>query len=66
MTSVYLDVSVIVSIFVQDRHTDKARAVLQRNAGNLVISDFGAAEFASALNRRVRMRELTFEKRRLR
>jgi hypothetical protein len=55
-----LDASVLVSLFATDAHTGPARAIIVRSPGNaLVVSDFAAAELASAVARRVRMRDLT-------
>jgi predicted nucleic acid-binding protein len=56
--SVYLDASVLVPLFIDDPHTSKAEQLLAP-AAVLMVSDFAAAEFASALARRLRMRELT-------
>jgi predicted nucleic acid-binding protein len=56
--SVYLDVSVLVPFFVVDPFNQKAEQGLRRLRDGLTISDFAAAEFASAIARRVRTREL--------
>ncbi len=45
----YLDTSVLVSLFVEDTHTRRARKILLTRP-QLLISDFGAAEFASAIS----------------
>lgn len=56
--SVYLDASVVVSFFVNDPLSHRAdRFMGSFEAG--IFSDFGAAEFASAIARRVRSRLLT-------
>ena len=59
MTSVYLDASILVPLFVDDRHSDRAQSFLEEGPYELIVSDFAAAEFASALARRVRMKELS-------
>lgn len=56
--SVYLDASVLVSLFITDLHTSRARSFLVSKSPRLIVSNFASAEFASALNRRVRMQEL--------
>jgi predicted nucleic acid-binding protein len=57
--SVYLDASVLVALFTNDAHTDRANALLRRHTPVVVVSDFAAAEYASAIARRVRAKELT-------
>jgi len=57
--SVYLDASVLVSLFANDALTARADAFLRTHPSILIVSDFAAAEFASAIARRVRMRILT-------
>ena len=59
--SVYLDASVLVALFANDSLTDRADAYLRANPEELVITDFAAAEFASAIARRTRERLLTAE-----
>lgn len=44
----YLDTSVLISLFVDDAHSQRAREILLARP-QLLISDFGAAEFASAI-----------------
>jgi predicted nucleic acid-binding protein len=58
MTSVYFDASVLVSLFVDDDLSIRAATYLGAYAPAPVLSDFAAAEFASAINRLVRMRIL--------
>jgi predicted nucleic acid-binding protein len=53
--SVYFDASLIVSLFIEDALSARADAYLERAAPTVCVSDFAAAEFASAVNRRVRM-----------
>jgi predicted nucleic acid-binding protein len=55
--SVYLDASVIVSLFVNDSFSDRADRLLVR-IGKVVVSDFAAAEFAAVVMRKTRTREL--------
>lgn len=54
--NLYLDASVLVSLFVAEARSDDAQAGLQGRA--LFISDLAAAEFSAAISRRVRMGEL--------
>ena len=56
---VYLDASVLVALLTNDALTGRADALLRSQGPALLISDFAAAEFASALCRRVRTGELT-------
>lgn len=59
---IYLDASVLVPLFILDALNDRAETLLMRaGAVIVVVSDFAAAEFASALARRVRMGELATE-----
>jgi hypothetical protein len=57
--SLYLDVSVLVALFVIDPSSARAEAFLSAHPEIVVVSDFGAAEFLSAVARRVRTRDLT-------
>jgi len=57
----YLDASLIVPIFVHDAFSDRALALLEQPSLRVVVSDFAAAEFASAMSRLVRMRLLSRE-----
>ncbi len=59
MVSVYLDASVLVALFSTDTFTGRARAFLRSRLPFLVVSDFAAAEFASAIARQVRTRQTT-------
>ena len=56
--SLYLDASVLVALFVIDPASARAEACLAGHPA-IIISDFGAAEFSSAVARRVRMHDLT-------
>ena len=53
--SAYLDASVLVAIFTNDEFSDRALAMLSSRE-TFAVSDFAAAEFASAIARQVRMR----------
>jgi predicted nucleic acid-binding protein len=57
-TSVYFDASLLVSLFVVDRFADRARVFVQDHGPIPVVSDFAAAEFASAISRLVRTNQL--------
>ena len=59
--SVYLDASVLVALLTNDPFTRRAEAFLRAQAPVLVVSDFAAAEFASAVARRFRTREIMVE-----
>jgi uncharacterized protein len=56
--SVYVDASVLVPLFTDDALTVRADAYLRGRSLALIISDFAAAEFASAIARLVRVRSL--------
>jgi predicted nucleic acid-binding protein len=50
--SVYLDASVLVSLFTEDAHTAAAKRIAQFE--ELIVSDLASAEFSSALAIQVR------------
>lgn len=54
----YLDTSVVIALLTNDTQTSRAETYLQANPAELVVSDLGAAEFASAMARRVCTGEL--------
>ena len=56
--SVYLDASVLVALFTPDSLSLRAESYLNRATPILIVGDFAAAEFASPMAKRVRMREL--------
>ncbi|WP_293905709.1 type II toxin-antitoxin system VapC family toxin [Phenylobacterium sp.] len=58
MKSVYLDASVLVAIFSTDAFSERALVWLAANPVPLQVSNFAAAEFASALGRLVRMGQM--------
>lgn len=55
--NVYLDASVIVPLFLPDRFTGRSETLVRKLAPVPILSNFAAAEFASAVSRLVRMRE---------
>jgi predicted nucleic acid-binding protein len=57
--SVYLDASILVPLFKDDRFSSRSEAFLDGNDQMLLVSDFAIAEFASAIARHVRMRNIT-------
>jgi predicted nucleic acid-binding protein len=57
--SIYLDASVLTPTLVQELATTAVKAYLIAQKRELLISDFAAAEVASALSRLVRMGLLT-------
>jgi predicted nucleic acid-binding protein len=59
--SIYLDASVLVAIFIKDPFSARADGFLASNTRPLFLSDFAAAELASAVARLVRMSELQIE-----
>jgi predicted nucleic acid-binding protein len=59
--SVYLDTSVLVSLFASDTMSHRADAFLRTDPSVLIVSDFAVAEFASAIARHVRMQTLGAE-----
>ena len=57
--SVYLDASVLVALVMVDALTARADAFFRANTPVLIVSDLAAAEFASAVRRRVRTGDIT-------
>ena len=55
--TVYLDASVLVALFTPDPFSERADALLRAEDALPLVSDFAAAELASAVARRVRRRE---------
>jgi predicted nucleic acid-binding protein len=53
--SVYLDASVLVPLFADDPFSERVSSYLRLNPSAIVVSDFAAGEFASAIARRVRI-----------
>ncbi|HPA37479.1 MAG TPA: type II toxin-antitoxin system VapC family toxin [Phenylobacterium sp.] len=52
--SVYLDASILVSLFIDDSLTQRARSLVAGSGRFLIISDFMRAELASVVARYVR------------
>lgn len=59
--SVYLDTSVLVALLTNDTLSTRAADFLRETKPSVVVSDFAAAEFASAIARRVGTGELTLD-----
>ena len=57
----YLDTSVLVAMLTTDAFTARAFRYLNDATPNLIVSDYAAAEFASAVARRVRAGEMTVD-----
>ena len=57
--SVYLDASILVALFTRDAFTERANEFLDTELPVLVVSDFAAAEFASAVARLMRINQIT-------
>jgi predicted nucleic acid-binding protein len=56
--NVYLDASVLVALFVHEPFSGRVDSFLRTRSPTLIVSDFAAAELASAVARRVRMGEI--------
>lgn len=59
--TLYLDASVLVSLFRLDAHTDSAATIVAEAGGEAIVSDFARAEFAAVMGRLVRIGALTPE-----
>ena len=57
--NIYADASLLAAVIAPDAFNARARDFIDGQRPNLSISDFAAAEFASALARRVRTLDLT-------
>jgi predicted nucleic acid-binding protein len=57
--NLYLDSSVVVPLFLPDVFVAEATALLEKAGGQVVISDFVAAEFSSVVAIRLRNKDLT-------
>jgi uncharacterized protein len=55
----YLDANILVALLTPEPFSGRADTFLQTNTEPLIVSDFAAAEFSSAVARRVRMSEFT-------
>ena len=51
----YLDASFLVALLTAERASPRAVGFVSAHPANLIVSDFAAAEFPSAISRRVRM-----------
>jgi predicted nucleic acid-binding protein len=56
---VYLDASVIVPLITIDHLSVRARVFMESKRPVLLVSDFACVEFASAIARKLRLKELT-------
>jgi predicted nucleic acid-binding protein len=61
----YLDASLLVALLTIEPFSERADGFVRDHPIDLVVSDFAAAEFASAIARRVRMREVTLDQARM-
>jgi hypothetical protein len=59
--SLYLDASVVVPTLVQEDSSAAVLAFLAAASEQLLVSEYAAAEVASAVSRLVRMRDLTLD-----
>lgn len=59
--SIYTDASALMSLFVPDEHSNDVDGLIRAGRSVLMVSDFAAAEFSSAVAMRVRMQRLTGE-----
>jgi predicted nucleic acid-binding protein len=50
----YLDTNAIIGLLTTDPLTARAQAVLRQGLGELIVSDFAAAEFAGVIGRKMR------------
>ncbi len=57
--SVYFDASLIVSLLIEDNSSERASAYIEGHGPVPVVSDFAAAEVASAIGLRVRSKRLS-------
>lgn len=59
--SFYLYANILVALLTPEPLSARADDFVRSNQDSLIVSDFAAAEFASAIARRVRTRETTIE-----
>lgn len=57
--SIYLDVNVLVPLFVVDSHNDRADKAVNSSHDDLIVTNLSAAEFSAVVARRVRTRDLS-------
>ena len=55
----YLDTSVLVSVFTTDAHSQRADTLLRETLAEMIVSDFAKAEFASVVMRGQRVGAFT-------
>ena len=56
--SFYLDTNILVALLTPEPLSDRVDDFIRDHPRSLIVSDFAAAEFASAIARRVRTREI--------
>ncbi len=61
----YLDTSIIVALLKPESLSDRAETFVRGNPTGLIVSDFASAEFASAVARWVRNREINMSEGRI-
>lgn len=59
--SFYLDANILVALLTPEALSERAIEFVQRAADRLIVSDFAAAEFVSAIARRVRIRQTSMD-----
>jgi uncharacterized protein len=57
--TIYLDASVVVSLFVSDIHTDAADRLIANLREDAIVSELCALEFAASVSRGVRTGQLS-------
>lgn len=57
--TIYLDASVVVSLFITDIHTDAADRLIANLREEAIVSELCALEFAASVSRGVRTGELS-------
>ncbi len=60
--NVYLDASVLAALFTDDPFSVRADALIAAEGSGFIVSDFGAAEFASVMALHVRTSELSIDR----
>ena len=63
VVSLYLDANVFVALLTPDPLTARADTFLEARREVFIVSDFGAAEYVSAISRRVRTAEIAGSRR---
>jgi predicted nucleic acid-binding protein len=57
----YFDTSFLVALLIAEPSSDRADRFAKEHPSSLIVSDFAAAEFASAMARRVRTKATTID-----